>query len=482
MHQSIQGKEVTFKDVLILFLKRFEKILAFALAFAIVFAALGAVKGYRSISGEQRQKQQDDYQIELDEYERSTQQLRENIEKNQQHLESMTNYTQKSLYYNLDAYNEAMSELIFYVDTGYQIMPSQYYQSPNKTGEVVSAYCDAYRSAGLYEGIRTILGTDTEIKYIDELLTIERAGDIQLKDSVGNVTVRHSDGNEGVIVIRARAQDEQTASQITDYVYQYLRTNIGSVIAEHTTTVLSDSTMMVLDEELETLQKDTREEIKQLEANIKTGEAELANKERQMPKQPSVSLRSVLKKAILYGVFGGILGGMLICLWVLLSYLADNRLDGAYQAAKLYNLEQFAVLESKNKKHKPIFHKLIDSLEGNAKRQIFADADKAVEYTAASVKLLMQKQEQLTVAVVSTRDDEGLMQICAKLAQKSDGKVTYQSCPEMLENADSIQKIIESDAVILVEQSGVSLISEINRSMIRLEKAGKEILGLMLMQ
>ena len=68
MHQSIQGKEVTFKDVLILFLKNFEKILLVALAFAVVLAAFGGYRGYRAVSGENLQKQLDDYQISLDEY------------------------------------------------------------------------------------------------------------------------------------------------------------------------------------------------------------------------------------------------------------------------------------------------------------------------------------------------------------------------------------------------------------------------------
>ena len=223
MHQSIQGKEVTFKDVLILFFKKFERILAVALIFAVLFAAYGAWRGYSAISGENMQQQLDDYQIALDEYNASTQSLRDTIERDQQRLDSLQAYTEQSIYYNLDPYNEAVSELIFYIDTGYQIAPSQYYQNPNKTGELVSAYCDAYRSAELYEGVSDLLGQEVEIKYIDELLTIERAGDIQIRDSVGNVTVKHSDGNEGVIVIRARAQDEETAFEITSFVYNYLR-------------------------------------------------------------------------------------------------------------------------------------------------------------------------------------------------------------------------------------------------------------------
>ena len=174
MHQGIQGKEVTFKDVLILFLKRFERILAVALAFAVVFAAFGGLRAYRSVSAENTQKLQDDYQLKLDEYNQSTEKLRITIEQQQQRLDSMQQYAEDSIYYNLDAFNEAVSELVFYVDTGYQIVPSQYYQAPNKTGEIVSAYCDAYRSAQLYDGIRDILGDEVDIKYIDELLSVQR--------------------------------------------------------------------------------------------------------------------------------------------------------------------------------------------------------------------------------------------------------------------------------------------------------------------
>ena len=213
-----------------------------------------------------------------------------------------------------------------------------------------------------YDGIRDILGEAVDIKYIDELLSVQRAGDIKIKDSVGNVTVRHSDGNQGVVLIRARAQDEQTASAITSFVFQYLRENLSSAIAEHTTTVISDSTMIVVDDELEALKRSTDEEMRQLQESIKTNQAQLANLERTMPQPPAVSKTAVFKKAILFGIIGGVLGGVIICLWVLLAYLADNRLDGAYQAAKLYNLELFAVVGAEGKKRKPWFCLLYTSL------------------------------------------------------------------------------------------------------------------------
>ena len=479
MHQSIQGKEVTFKDVLILFLKNFEKILLVALAFAVVLAAFGGYRGYRAVSGENLQKQLDDYQIALDEYNTSTQTLRDTIEQDQQRLDSLQDYTQQSIYYNLDAYNEAVSELIFYVDTGYQIVPSQYYQNPNKTSEIVSAYCDAYRSAQLYEGVNDILNEQTDVKYIDELLTIERAGDVQVKDSVGNVTVKHSDGNEGVVVIRARAQDEDTASKITSFVYDYLRDKFSTTIAEHTTTIISDSTMRMVDKELQEVQRQTEQDMSDLQENIKTNQAQLDTLERDMPQQPSFSMGSVLKKAVLYGIAGGIFGGILICAWVLLSYLADNRLDGAYQAARLYNIELLADVACQGKKRRPIFHKLIASLEGSFERRRFSDAQKAVDYADAAVRAL-EGSDSMTAVLVSSTGDEQVQQLMQDFAKKSDGKVQYVACPSILEDPASMEKAAKAGAVVLVERSGVTLIPQMNSAIIRLEKAGVPIVGLVL--
>ena len=170
---------------------------------------------------------------------------------------------------------------------------------------------------------------------------------------------------------------------------------------------------------------------------------------------------------------------MIICLWVLLAYLADNRLDGAYQAAKLYNLELFAVVGTESKKRKPWFAGLIDRLEANASRQRFADSKQAAAYTDAAVRALLPKSS-CTVAVVSSRKDAAAEQMMQQLTACTDDTVTYIACPAVLEDAASMRTAAESDAVLLAEQSGVSILSEINREIIRLEKAEKEIVGLVL--
>ena len=133
---------------------------------------------------------------------------------------------------------------------------------------------------------------------------------------------------------------------------------------------------------------------------------------------------------------------------------------------------------AEDKKRKPWFAGLIDRLEANASRQRFADSKQAAAYTDAAVRALLPKSS-CTVAVVSSRKDAA-EQMIQQLTACTDDTVTYIACPAVLEDAASMRTAAESDAVLLVEQSGVSILSEINREIIRLEKAEKEIVGLVL--
>ena len=49
-----------------------------------------------------------------------------------------------------------------------------------------------------------------------------------------------------------------------------------------------------------------------------------------------------------------------------------------------------------------------------------------------------------------------------------------------LSDPASMEKATGADAVLLVERSGVSLIPQMNAEIIRLEKAGREIVGMVL--
>lgn len=478
MHRGIEGKEVTFKDVLILMLRHFEKILTVALAFAVVFAGLGAVKAAKGLSSTAKQEAQEEYELKKEEYESSVKIQEDNIKQGKKQLKNLEDYTSESIYYNMDAFEEIVGEYVFYVDTGYQIVPEQYYQTPDKTSQIASAYCTAYRSDDLYQKLCEIIGKDVETQYLDELIDISRAGSTKLKDSVGNVTISNYKDTDSVVRIRVKAPNKEVASLMTHCIFEHLNETITETMAPHKTTVLSDSVMTVSDSELEALQQKIRQDMLDLQQKLKEEQTALDELYKTEPKLELMSTGGIAKKAILFAVLGGIFGGVLACLWVLLAYLSDDRLDGAYQLQKLYNLELLANVPSGKKAHKPWFVKLINRMEHNPEERMFSDNAAAADYTDTLLETICCDQG-VTVAVASTQDTPAVEAICKELTEKN-RKCRYLPALNLLGKADSLEKITEADAVILLEASGVSRIGDINRQIIRLEKTGKEILGIML--
>lgn len=492
--QNSTQKEVTLKDILLLFLRKFSRIFITAVVFAVILGALGVWKGYRSITDAATvEKQREDYLLKLDEFNASVKQLRNELDQAERRRNELREYTEKSIYYNLDSYNESVAEIVFYIDTGYQIMPSIAYQNPNKTGDVVSAYCDAYRSAELYEGISEIIGEAIDEKYLDELIEVGRAGDIKIKDSLGNVTIRHADGNNAVISIQARYSDKETAGKIAGFVFETLSASVAENVAPHTTSVITESAMTVIDEELSKIQESTAKELEEVDAKIQTKGAELTQKERTAPQEPSVSKMSVLKKGLLYGVAGGVLGGILACIALLLSFLSDSRLGSAACAARLYNLELLGTLREKEdkKEKKLLFGRLIARLEGDDRVRLsngeaagIADASVRMIAVQALIddRFLPAVNKQTTIAVTGTMTAEQI-KMAEQCMEKANQTPSFRYIPvdSVLRSGAAVDQLQEADGVILAEHVN-SLVPSINKEILRIEKLGKPILGMLIIE
>lgn len=176
-------KDVSLKDVFLLFLKKFQQIFIVAVSVAVVFGCLGLWKGYQSSTdAEALQTAKDSYLVKLGEYNTGVQQLQQEIDTAEKQRQALMEYNENSLYFKLDSSQIAVKEIVFYVETDYQIMPNMVYQNPDKTSKIVSAYADAYQSDALYKGISQIVGEDIEEKYLDELIKVARAGDTKMVD------------------------------------------------------------------------------------------------------------------------------------------------------------------------------------------------------------------------------------------------------------------------------------------------------------
>lgn len=491
-------KEITLKDIVILFLKKWKQIFIPALILAVLLGGAGAFKSFRAATDkEEAARQQENYLVKLGDFNADIKQLRADVDSTQKRQKELQDYSQNSIYHNLDSFNEAVSEIVFYVDTGYQLAPSQFFQNPDMTGDVVSAYCDAYRSAQLYKGITQIIGRDVDTKYLDELVQINRAGDTRSKDSLGNVSVKHNESSRGVVVLRAVYSDGDTAEKIANFVFNSLTANISKSVYPHKASVLSRSSMNTIDSDLNDIQQSTSKELDELAAKLKTKEAELMQKERAVPAQPSFSIMSVVKKGIIYGLIGAVVGAILTCAWQLLAFLSDSKLDGHSTVERLYNLELLGVFHNDEsaKRRASLFHKLILRLEGSSPR---GSNREVASCAAASLCRLVGDTSQgdtspgdtsqgdtspTMLLITGTAPEETLQKLAVLLEQEAGGhNLVYVVGSNILNCGKTVDKLAVAGAVVLVEEAGKSLIPGITQEILRIEKLGKPILGILVVE
>lgn len=461
-------REVTLKDIFVEILRHFGQILAGALAFALVLGALGGWRAYRSSQDpEAQQKQQEDYLVELGEYNDSIQQLELEVADAQRTRDALLEYSENSLYFHFDPSQVAQKQILFYVDTGYQIDVNRAYQEPDLTAQVVNAYADAYRSQDLYDAMRQVLGEEVDQRYLDELVTVQRAGDVKVKDNLGNVTVKHSSDNVRILDLRAVYSDQETADALADAAFVLLQQQVQDAVLPHTVTIVSESSGFQDDPELAQIQQDTLTKLDQLSTTLQTKQAELDQKQATMPQPPEAGgLGSVVKKAVLYGVAGGLVGGMLGCLVVLCLFLADSRLSSLTAAERMCPLPVLGALPREGKRRRCLLEGLVRRLEDPAPMQ----PDAASAWKLFEANLSAAAAQAGTEELLLCGETAGLPESGEPLCARRSGSV--------LDDPSAVQALEGCRRTVLVVSSRWTA-ARVQRELRRLEQLGKPALGLL---
>ncbi len=461
-------REVTLKDIFVAILRHFGQILAGALAFALVLGVLGGWRAYRAFQDpETQQKQEEAYLVKLGEYNDSVQQLELEVADAQRSRDALLEYSENSLYFQFDPSHVAQKQILFYVDTGYQIDVNRPYQEPDLTAQVVNAYADAYRSQDLYETMREVLGEEVDQRYLDELISVQRAGDVKVKDNLGNVTVKHSSENVRILDLRAVYSDQETADALADAVFALLQQQVQDAVLPHTVTVVSQSSGFQDDPELEKAQQETLTQLDQLSTTLQTKQAELAQKQATMPQPPEAGgLGSIVKKAVLYGVAGGIVGGMLGCLVVLCLFLADSRLGSLTAVERMCALPVLGALPAQKKGRRCLLEGLVRRLEDPSPMQPdAASAWKLFEANLAAAAAQSQVQQVL---------------LCGETASlpQSEGTLGALRAGSVLTDPAAVQALENCQRTVLAVSSRQTA-AQAQRELLRLKQLGKPALGLL---
>ena len=170
------------------------------------------------------------------------------------------------------------------------------------------------------------------------------------------------------------------------------------------------------------------------------------------------------KRAIKYGILGGLIGIALGCFFALIKGLFGGIIQNQNEVMNRYTFPLIGVLP---RTKKVWFDKTIRKLEGEPTGNFEATAQ-------ATAQSLLSRIGDRSVCIVST----GSSAIAQKLAAYTGEKVPVIG--NIIDNAEAVKKLADYTGIVLVEERGKSRVDLVDAQVLRAKALNKEIIGIVL--
>lgn len=446
METKQEDRLIYLQDLLFVVLYRYKQILWAMVALALLLGIGSAVTGMAALRDEAANAAAvEQYQIALDDYEDQKTQVNLQLERLEAELEEHAEYVGKSAYMQLDPYAHYEARVQLGVHTA---------DDPAQTGAayLLAAYRMHLTSQTVQQALAQAVGVG--VADIDLLQVIEQ------EEDANTLCVRvKCDTNE-----RASAALEVLKTQL-----DLASTQLQQQVGDHGLLVVEASAAQCTDMEVARAHTEVQQRIKTLRE-----EYERLKKEAALITAPVLQIataKSVIKRSVILAVVGAVVGAMLVAVWAWIVHLFDTHV---YSARLLRNQTGVKILGCVAKgKHNKITAWL-RKMEGRDT----GDTAQRVQVLAADVRNRCGDSGMLLVtgdADVYSRES-----VVEALRAAMPG-VQVEDKGSLLREAAAIEALAKCDAVLLVEQCGVSQYAGVEETCKKVVDYDKNIVGCILL-
>ncbi|MCI8664039.1 MAG: hemagglutinin [Hungatella sp.] len=453
-------QEIDLKELMFAVLHKWKTILAAAVVLALILGGYKGISGYRHESDQSViDKAQENYENELEFYNKNLASCEREIENLEKDITRQQEYLEDSVLMNISPYDiwEAKAEL--FVKTDYEIMPDMVYQNIDLTGTVLQSYRSALNGADFIEKISNNVGMESQ--YLQELVEI---------------TIGRDDNNtklNNLLIIRVRCGEEATAQKILDDILDGIpqfRTQIQSVVGTHTISEVNRSLGAKVDLALAELQRKESERLTTLNNALNVKKDELTKMEEPAP--VSASFGGVIKSAVKYALIGGVLGAFMVVFFVCVGFVMSDRVYSGKELKYRFKVKLLGTLSVAGSKKEGKIDAWLSRMEGRGQNN-----DMNVEYGLIAANISNYAGTTVrSLLIVGGAGEELLNRVASELTGRLSGmKVIYGG--NLLNDAEGLKKLPECDGVILVEQCGKSLYSNVELEIEKTCDMDKKVIG-----
>ncbi len=395
----------------------------------------------------------------------------ENLEASLSNLEdtraNQVEYNEKSVLMQIDPLREHNASFEVYVYYDYQIDPNLTYQNIDLSDRILKAYATYMTNGEMYQYIINNLSYELELRYLKEILGVS------------------VDYTNNMISVSARQQDANMCQEILDLAKEGMLSRfdtISQTIGEHEVTTTNSSAYEAVNLGLDSTQKANIQAIANLDIALQeTNEAYLEWKEEPEP-QAEYLLIEVIKNAIKLLVIGGIIAGVVLCVFVAFGALMSGKLLNPEDVKTRFGLRVIGQLPTERVNKPFAFVSRWFSAFGGI-TVVPEDYNRLAKMIGSSLKSDLASKEESNqwkkIAFTGTVNEEEMKKVLESFGMDS----SYQlvCAPDVLTNAESIEKVVNADCVVLVEKQEETKVADMEKELEALKAWNKTVLGVIVL-
>ena len=450
-------EELNIKDLVWAVLCRWRLLLAAFLAGGILLAAFAAFKDYRVMSNAKTVKdRQTAYETALETYKAQKELLESDLKNFRSEQEWQQYYRKNALMLKIDPYNVSQIAASVHVD----------WDTADKNAQ------DPAQTAALLRQYRTAI----ELLDLDAVIADAGNPDLTAANPAGTerrLLEAETDNENGILSLRIYAQDDKQAEKIYAAAKEALEAcheQLKQESGKHHLTISARS-WSGADAGLVDVQTQFRTGLDTVNAYVTSTEKALSALT--APQKTVPTLKSMIRKAVKYGVIGAAAGLVLAAGYLMVKIVLEDRLNSTEEIAQRYSLPLLGTLTSGRK-----VTKLDRSVSGKLGVDSGRSAEDAAQFIAANIRLYMKDGGKLVLA--GTCGEEKLNALKETLAPLLDG-IELSTAGNINESAAAVGALQENDAVICAEQWKKAAHKEIRRELQTVSDSGTRNLGLIVL-
>lgn len=463
---NVYEREIDLKDLMFAILHKWRIILVSAVLMALVLGGYKAASVYRAVYDEEAisdaqnkyERERKLYDQKVAAYERDITKLTEDIEKQEEYLES-------SILMNISPYDIWEAKIDFFVKTDYKIMPDMTYQNTDYTATVLQTYQSVLTDAVFMETVAK--SSNTEARYLRELISVD----------VG----RSDSGYNNLLRIQIRHGEEAKAQELMDEVIREVSrsgSRIRASIGDHTITEVNKSLGSVVDLTLADRQRNERDQLTALKDSLT--EKQIQQQEdleaQGEPELVTPSFGDVAKAGIKYGIVGGVLGIFVVIFFFCIRYIMSDRLSSAKEMRYRFPIKVLGTLPVGGMKKVSAFDKWLRKMEGYV-----YDKDKDLEYDLIAANIRNYGADIHTLLVTGGTGENRIENARQQLSQRL-ADIKIECAGNFFLNPESLKALAECDGVVLVEEKEVSVYNMIEMEIEKISDLNKKLIGCIVLE